>query len=219
MAKAPVRRDIRCYLCGHRFEVSLRTMSVPCPKCNKALKVEDVHVKSYLPVTDLQTCGKIVVSKGGRVVAKLIRCGDGIECEGVLEGIVESDGEVSFGPKASWKGKTLQSRTLAVADGAQLMGIVRVPWTIPGGETPAAAASGSVASAPTSDSAAAETAEAPTIATAASPRSRTAAASSARASGTTSGTAGSSTASGVRRKPPGAKPASPPPPPGDADVP
>lgn len=129
MAKTAARRQIRCYLCGHRFEVSARTMSVPCPKCNKALKVEDVVVKSYLPVNDLQTCGKIMVSKSGRVVAKLIRSGEGIECEGTLEGAIETDGDILLGPKATWKGTTLCSRSLEVAEGAKLLGIVRVPWS------------------------------------------------------------------------------------------
>src|SRR5688572_27365872 len=96
-SKAPTRRDIRCYFCGHTFEVSQRTMSVPCPGCNKALKVEDILVKTYLPVNDLQTCGKITVAKNGRVVAKIIRSGDGIECEGALEGAIETDGSLSLG--------------------------------------------------------------------------------------------------------------------------
>lgn len=131
MAKQTARRDIRCYLCGHRFAVSARTMSVPCPHCHKALKVEDIVVKSYLPVNDLQTCGRITITKSGRVVAKVIRSGDGIECEGALEGAVETDGEVQLGAKASWKGPTLHSRTLNIADGAKMIGRVKVPWVRP----------------------------------------------------------------------------------------
>src|SRR5688572_13538008 len=116
MAQSLPKRAIRCYLCGHGFDVSTRTMSVPCPKCNKALKVEDVNIKTYLPVNDLQTCGKITVAKNGRVVAKLIQAGDGIECEGTLEGAIKTTGDLTFGPKASWKGKTLHSKTLRIAD-------------------------------------------------------------------------------------------------------
>jgi cytoskeletal protein CcmA (bactofilin family) len=89
--------------------------------------VEDVVVKTYLPVNDLQTCGKITVAKNGRVVAKVIRAGDGIECEGVLEGAIQTDGDLALGPKASWKGKTLHSRTLHIADGAKLQGYIKVP--------------------------------------------------------------------------------------------
>src|SRR5688572_895886 len=132
MAKTPAaKREIRCYLCGHRFQVSTKTMSVPCPHCNKALKVEDVLIKTYLPVNDLQTCGKISIAKNGRVVAKLIRAGDGIECEGTLEGAIETDGQILLGPKASWKGKSLFGTRLEIAEGAKLVGHVKVPYVRP----------------------------------------------------------------------------------------
>lgn len=128
-AKPGARRTIRCYLCGHRFEVSARAMSTTCPGCHKAIKVEGLIVKSYVPVNDLQTCGHIKVTKRGRIAAKNIHSGDGITCEGSMEGSVATDGPVELGPKAVWKGKHLQSRTLAVSDGATLAGHVQVPWT------------------------------------------------------------------------------------------
>ena len=130
-AKTPARRTIRCYLCGHRSEVSLRTMSTTCPKCNRAIKVEDVTVQTYLPVNDLQTCGTITITAKGRVVAKRIQCGGNLVCEGAIEASIESDGEVSLGPKASWKGPNLLSRALTIADGAKLLGDVTVPWIGP----------------------------------------------------------------------------------------
>ena len=123
-----VKRNVRCYLCGHRFEVSARTLSTACPGCFAAIKVEDVVVKTYLPVNDLQTCGKITITRRGRVAARRIQCGDGIVCEGSMEGSVETDGEVTLGAKASWKGKALQSRSLSIADGAKLQGLIVVPW-------------------------------------------------------------------------------------------
>lgn len=129
--KPQIKRDIRCYYCGHTFQVSTKTMSVPCPHCNKALKVEDIAVKTYLPVNDLQTCGKITIAKNGRVVAKLIRAGDGIECDGTLEGAIETDGQIHLGPKASWKGKSLFSTKLEIAEGAKLVGHVKVPYVRP----------------------------------------------------------------------------------------
>lgn len=127
MASSPAKRAIRCYLCGHGFDVSARTMSVPCPKCNKAIKVEDVTVKSYVPVNELQTCGCITVAKNGRVVAKIIQAGGDITCDGVLEGAIRADGAMSLSGKASWKGKTLHSQSLSVQDGAKLNGYVKVP--------------------------------------------------------------------------------------------
>ncbi len=127
--KTPVRRKIRCYLCGRSLEVSAKAMSSTCPGCNRAIKIEDVIVKSYVPVIELQTCGKIKVTKRGRVAAKHILSGDGIDCEGSIDGCVETEGKVKFGPKAVWRGKTLQSRSLAIADGATLQGDIIVPWS------------------------------------------------------------------------------------------
>ncbi|MHC4949174.1 MAG: polymer-forming cytoskeletal protein [Planctomycetota bacterium] len=103
-------------------------MSTTCPGCHKAIKVEDVVVKSYLPVNDLQTCGRIRVTRRGRVAAKRVQSGDGVICEGTIEGSIETDGAVELGPKATWKGKKLQSRSLAIANGATLTGVICVPW-------------------------------------------------------------------------------------------
>ena len=126
--KAGSRKTIRCYLCGQELEVSTRTMSTTCPGCNKAIKVEDLLVKSYLPVNDLRTCGKIKITKRGRVAAKLIQSGEGIECEGAIEGDIESDGHVWLGPKASWKGKVLRCGSIDVAVGATMIGELKTPW-------------------------------------------------------------------------------------------
>ncbi len=124
-------REIRCYLCGYRLTVSMRAMSTTCSGCNKAIKIEDVVVKTYIPVIDLQTCGRIKITKRGRVAARRIQSGDGITCDGVMEGAVETDGDVNLGPKASWKGTTLLSRSIKIAAGAKLIGVVSVPWQRP----------------------------------------------------------------------------------------
>jgi DNA-directed RNA polymerase subunit RPC12/RpoP len=128
MAKASPKRTVQCYFCGRSFEVSTKTMSTPCPSCNKALKVEDVVVKSYVPVNDLQTCGKITITPKGRVAAKRIQSGEGIECNGVLEGSIQTPTQVTLGPKSSWKGTLLCSGSLVIEDGAKLNGSVKVPW-------------------------------------------------------------------------------------------
>lgn len=122
---------IECYLCGRRQEVSVKALSTNCPGCNKAIRIEDLVVNTYTPVNDLETCGRIVVTKKGRVAAKRIRAGDGIECEGTLHGAVETPGDVTLGAKAEWKGATLRSRRLVVTDGVKLEGRITVPWAKP----------------------------------------------------------------------------------------
>ncbi len=133
-AKAGARRAIRCYLCGETLDVSARTMSTTCPKCNHAIKVEDVIIKSYMPVNDLKTCGKIKITKRGRVAARVIKSGDGIICEGTIEAEIETDGHVELGPKSTWKGKSLRCRSIDIAVGAKMMGEVKIPWTRSEGE-------------------------------------------------------------------------------------
>lgn len=129
--KASARKAIRCYLCGTEQEVSFKTMSTTCPGCNKAIMVEDVIVKTYLPVNDLQTCGKIKITKRGRVAARLIKCGEGIDCDGIVEGEIITDGHIKLGPKAAWKGKSLRCSSIDIAVGAKLIGEIKIPWVRP----------------------------------------------------------------------------------------
>ena len=126
-ARTPTRRNVNCYHCSHVIEVSSKSMSTACPKCHKAVKIEDVVVKSYLPVSDLQTCGAITITKRGRVVAKNVHAGGGIICEGVLEGEVISEGAITLGPKSQWKGVLLSTDRLEIAEGAVIAGVIRVP--------------------------------------------------------------------------------------------
>jgi cytoskeletal protein CcmA (bactofilin family) len=127
-ARKAVQREIRCYLCGHAFVVPARAMSTSCPGCNKAIKVEDLYIKSYMPINAVQTCGTIKITRRGHVAARSIQAGDGIVCEGAMEGNVTSLGSVHLGPKAEWRGKALHSESLVIENGAVLIGRVTVPW-------------------------------------------------------------------------------------------
>jgi hypothetical protein len=108
MAKAPpppsARRPVQCYHCRHRFEVSRQTMTSSCPKCSRALTVEDVVIKNAYSVRKIQTCGKLIVQKKGRVIAQHVEAHGGVEVEGILEANVQSGGPVRIGAKAHWKG-------------------------------------------------------------------------------------------------------------------
>ena len=125
-SRKAVNRQIACYHCGHLLDVSAKAMSTTCPGCHKAIKVEDLVVKTYVPVNDLQTCGKIRVTKRGRVAAKNVHSGDTLWLEGSIEGSVIADGNIKLGPKSSWKGKKLAGPKLIVQDGAALDGFVQV---------------------------------------------------------------------------------------------
>ncbi len=96
-------------------------MSVPCPQCHKVVMVEDVVVKNYRPVNTIQTCGRVIIHKGGRVAAKTIEAHQGVEVNGALDASVLSGGPVVVKAKAEWKGD-LRAPSLEVQMGARFNG-------------------------------------------------------------------------------------------------
>lgn len=121
MAKASVQRTIQCYHCRHQFEVSVQTMSTACPKCYKAIRLEDLIVKVHHAVRKIQTCGRVVVHRKGKVVAQFIEAHGGVEIEGILEGDVLSGSTVRIGAKAQWKGGC-RAPSVSIEDGAVISG-------------------------------------------------------------------------------------------------
>lgn len=114
-------RALQCYHCRHRFDVPARTMTSSCPKCSKPLLVEDVVVKGIEACRKLQTCGRIVIEKRGRVMAQLVEAHQGIEVQGVMETKKYSGGPVSLGAKAEWKGDCHAPR-IDIEPGAKIVG-------------------------------------------------------------------------------------------------
>lgn len=104
MAKAAPQRKVQCYHCRHRFDISSQALSISCPKCSKPLVIEDVVINNAHNVRKIQTCGKVIIDKKGRVVAQSVEAHQGVFVEGILEAKVLSGGPVKIGPKAQWKG-------------------------------------------------------------------------------------------------------------------
>lgn len=109
-------RRVRCYHCGHRFDISAQAKTSSCPKCSKGLLVEDVIVKSLEAVRKIQTCGSVHVQKKGRIMAQLVEAQGGVFVEGVMDANVISGGLVKIGPKAQWKGDC-RAASLAIEGG------------------------------------------------------------------------------------------------------
>lgn len=106
MARQLGPRLVQCYHCRHRFEVSSRAQSTSCPGCNKALMVGDEHItKLRGPLKELRTCGRITVSKRGRLIAETIEAHGGIDCQGIIDAKkVLSGATVTLGPKCDYHG-------------------------------------------------------------------------------------------------------------------
>jgi cytoskeletal protein CcmA (bactofilin family) len=78
--------------------------------------LEDIVVKALEAVRKIQTCGKVIVQKKGRVIAQLVEANGGVEVEGILEADVISCGTVKIGPKATWKGDC-RAKAIAIEAG------------------------------------------------------------------------------------------------------
>lgn len=114
-------RQVFCYHCDHPLMVGAMAMSTNCPGCNKPIILEDIVVKSYKAVFNVETCGKLIVKKGGRVVAqKRIVAHAGIESDGVIQCKTAITGShVRLGKKSEWRGD-LRTPTLIVEPGAKI---------------------------------------------------------------------------------------------------
>jgi len=128
MAKSAGHRRVYCYLCGHPIEVGARAMSTSCPGCHKPVVIEDEVIKTYKPVFNIQTCGKLTVKKKARAVAqKVIAAHCGMDIQGAVEcKEAVSGGHVVLGPKAEWKGD-LRCPSIEIAEGAKFVGRLIVP--------------------------------------------------------------------------------------------
>lgn len=112
---------VLCYHCGRQLEVAARALTTSCPGCFKALQVADVVVKTMQAVRKIQTCGRLVVEKTGRVFAQSVEAQEGVEVDGILEASVVSRGPVRIGPKATWKGDC-RAPSLRVDLGSTIVG-------------------------------------------------------------------------------------------------
>ena len=79
-------------------------MTFPCPGCHQSIQTEDVVVATLKSVVKLQTCGRVVVERKGRISASFVEAHGGVNVLGTMEANVLSGGPVWIGPKAVWKG-------------------------------------------------------------------------------------------------------------------
>src|SRR5262245_24070550 len=103
-AREAAPRVVVCYHCKKRLEVGAKAITLPCPFCHQTLTIGDVIVNTLKAVRKLQTCGRVVVERRGRVTADLVEAQGGVDVDGVMEANVVSGGPVRIGAKAQWKG-------------------------------------------------------------------------------------------------------------------
>jgi len=72
------------------------------------------------PLKELKTCGRIVVTRRGRLIAETIEAHDGIECLGIIDAkYVLSGSTVTLGPKCDYHGD-LTAPAVIMENGAKV---------------------------------------------------------------------------------------------------
>lgn len=117
--KGAAFRKVQCYHCRQTFDVGARAMTITCPKCFKRVQVQDVVVKEAQGLKRLQTCGKIIIERKGRVIADLVEAHEGIEVKGILQAAVVAGGPVVLRSKSKWKGDC-RAPELHIDEGASI---------------------------------------------------------------------------------------------------
>lgn len=132
-------RTVQCYHCHRHFDVPGKAMSLSCPWCYRRVTLSDIVVKDECFAKALQTCGRIVVQKKGRLVASLIEARLGVETFGVIEGKVRSGCRLYIGPQGRLRGDAIAPSIWIEPGGAMEGGLLHIG---PAPEQPGEHASG-----------------------------------------------------------------------------
>jgi predicted acyltransferase (DUF342 family) len=122
MSKEAARRLIFCPRCDARQEVSKVTKSTSCPGCHRNISTQDVEINEYCAKIEMYTAGTVIVARKGTLIAE-VRAEAVAVKGGEIKGPVTSRGAVSLEKGGRIFGN-VTSPTLAVAEGAQLVGMV-----------------------------------------------------------------------------------------------
>ncbi len=121
MSKEPPRRLIFCPRCEARQEVSRATKSTSCPGCHRNISTSDVEINDYCAKIEMYTAGAVLVGRKGTLIAE-VRA-ERVEVKGEIKGPVASRGPVVL-EKGGRVFGNVTAPTLAVAEGAQLVGMI-----------------------------------------------------------------------------------------------
>lgn len=120
-------RSVRCYYCGEWFRAAVRAESASCTRCNRQVRVQDLHIKKSHWGSALLSCGRITVHRRADAHVQIVAACHGITVQGALQGHVICGGPVSIARGGLVRGDVL-APTLAVERGGVLEGgLVRVP--------------------------------------------------------------------------------------------
>lgn len=83
-------RDIACFSCGHRQQVSTEAQSTSCPGCGSYIDLRDFKIAGPFG-RSIQTQGEVIITPKGDVAGARIACGSAL-IEGKLKGTLYCTG-------------------------------------------------------------------------------------------------------------------------------
>ena len=86
-------RDICCFSCGHRQQVSSAAQSSICPQCGSYIDLKDFKISGQFG-RSIQTQGEVIITSKGEVTSAKVACGSAL-IEGKLRGNLACTGVVT----------------------------------------------------------------------------------------------------------------------------
>lgn len=97
-------RTVRCVHCAGPFVVPGAAQVLTCPLCYKRVRVDDVVVTGSQIHGRVETCGSVVIRRGGRFHVEVLKAGMGLLVEGEVRTGHAVAPMVVMGPEAVWRG-------------------------------------------------------------------------------------------------------------------
>ncbi len=117
----PPTRKVQCYHCREQVAVASKALTLTCPLCSRAIKVDDFVIRGERTVNCVRTCGALVIKPRARFKGNLVEARAGADINGVLDCNVVCGGAVIIGPKAIWKGDCT-AQSIVIKPGATILG-------------------------------------------------------------------------------------------------
>lgn len=114
-------RTVLCVSCRGLFRVPEKATILTCPNCHRRVRVDDVVVDEEQHTRRLETCGRIIVRRRGRVFADVVCAALGIDVLGELHAQSVTTSRAYIGPRAVWTGDCVAS-AIVIETGAQIRG-------------------------------------------------------------------------------------------------
>ncbi len=114
-------RTVRCVHCAGSFVVPGAAQVLTCPLCYKRVRVDDVVVTGSQIHGRVETCGSVVVRRGGKFNVEVLKAGMGLLVEGEVRTGQAAAPMVVMGPDAVWCGD-LQTAKLDLHPQARIVG-------------------------------------------------------------------------------------------------